>query len=265
MEFEQLPRPVFVGPRLRRGVVIEVVEHAGLPATALEHLPEIAELVGADHIAVVVDPERARPIVVAVDVEMVVPEIGEELHQLAFRMHTAEKRHPFDLEKRLHPLRPSHLRFHVVLPQLSLVLPRVVNPAAATLESQEESSMDCGASCCSTWAASLSESEPPRALKAAMSPGPGTERHAVEGDDGRGRRCFHSLCIRSCRQGPVGAHHHGAAHQRQGLLFLRGPAREPFPPPSAPVKKSRRLSSRFASIRSMAHLRDREIPWVRPR
>ncbi len=73
---------VLVEARRAVDVVVEEIEHRRRLERRLQHRTEVAEHVLAQDIAVPRCPRRRRVAVVAVDVEMVVPEIGELLDEL---------------------------------------------------------------------------------------------------------------------------------------------------------------------------------------
>jgi hypothetical protein len=84
-----------------------------------QHRAEVAEGVPADDRPVPVGPDRCRPGVRAVYVEVVVPEIGEDFEELAFAPDRPQQRGSFDFVVGLDPNTPRRARFHVVLPELS--------------------------------------------------------------------------------------------------------------------------------------------------
>jgi hypothetical protein len=84
VELEELACPVFVGPGARRSVVVEEVEHGWVLCHLAQHGAEVAEGIPADDCPVPVRPDRCRPRIRAIDVEVVVPIIGEDFEELAF-------------------------------------------------------------------------------------------------------------------------------------------------------------------------------------
>src|SRR5690606_30576185 len=84
----------------------------------LEHLAEVAECVGADHVAVVVAVDRAAVVVADHDVEVVVPERGGDLEQLAPGEHRAYQCLALHFPARAHAHRVLDLAAHVLGPRL---------------------------------------------------------------------------------------------------------------------------------------------------
>ena len=122
VKLEQLPRVVLVGVAAGVGLVVQIVEHCGAAGHIPQHLAEVAQHIAPDHIPVVVDKSGLNPRIPAVDIEVVVPEIGQHFGQLPFAVEQAHKGHPFGLPHGQAAIAPifGRVAFDVVCPQLGL-------------------------------------------------------------------------------------------------------------------------------------------------
>jgi len=97
VEFEEFAGEVFVGTDDRVHEQVEVMKHGEALGDRLEQGPEVSEEVGPDDIAVVVGPERPYPVVGGVDVEVVMPEICQDLGELSAAVDGANVGGPLGL------------------------------------------------------------------------------------------------------------------------------------------------------------------------
>jgi hypothetical protein len=91
VQLADLARVVLVEARRAVDVVVEEIQHRRRLERLLQHRAEVAEHVLADDVAIPAGPGRRGVAVVAVDVEMVVPEIGELLDELPARVDRAHE------------------------------------------------------------------------------------------------------------------------------------------------------------------------------
>ena len=99
VQLEELAGEVFVRGAGLAAAVVEVIKHRQALHGGLQQLAEIAERVLADDIAIIRGPDGADGVVgVDVDVEVVVPEIDEQLLHLPFGVAGADERGDLDLE-----------------------------------------------------------------------------------------------------------------------------------------------------------------------
>ena len=99
VQFEELAGEVFIRGAGLAAAVVEVIKHRQALRDGLQQLAEIAERVLADDIAIIRGPDGADGVVgVDVDVEVVVPEIDEQLLHLPFGVAGADERGDLDLE-----------------------------------------------------------------------------------------------------------------------------------------------------------------------
>ena len=190
VQLEEFASPVLVGTGVGRGVVVEVVEHGGVLRDLAQHGSEVAEGVAADDHPVPVRPDRRRPRIRAVDVEVVVPEVGQDLEELAFAPHRPQQRGALDFVVGLEPDTPRRVRLDVVLPELGQGL----------VEGGETGGRDPGVAFAvvdARWVELLIDPDleplgivPGEAVEGCDIAGSGAETESIEGDDRcrRGRR-----------------------------------------------------------------------------
>ena len=112
VQLHDLARVVFVRLALDADPVVQVLEHGGTLGAGGEHVAELAERIGADHLAVV---HRLHPLVgilADVDVEVVRPEVHHQLVELPLAVCGAQQRCLLQLvDNILRPLGAHSLRY----------------------------------------------------------------------------------------------------------------------------------------------------------
>ena len=91
MQLEQLTREVLIGTRIRTIILVQVIQHGGVGRHRFEHLTEIPQHVRSQHIAVIRNKQRHAIVLPEINIEMVVPEIGEHFDKLFFAVHSAQE------------------------------------------------------------------------------------------------------------------------------------------------------------------------------
>jgi hypothetical protein len=93
VQLEELAAVILVGRTAARGAVVEIDQHGGTGRDRLQHLAEIAQSVAADDVAVIGRQRHGNELVArGIDVEMVVPEVGQHLAQLPAAAYGARQR-----------------------------------------------------------------------------------------------------------------------------------------------------------------------------
>ena len=119
VQLKQFPGVVLVGALVTALHVVQVIEHGGALGVRLQHLAEVAQDVGADYVAIIVHPDAGVGGFVAIDIEMVVPEIHQDFLQLAPAVDGPGHGGVEHLVHWPHPLFPGDVLRPVVLrPQL---------------------------------------------------------------------------------------------------------------------------------------------------
>ena len=122
VQLQQFPREIFVGAGARVRGVVEVVHHRRALRDGLQHRPEIAQRIRADHVAVVVHEHRAGIEIGGHHVEMVVPETDHHFLQLPLGVHGTDQRRALRLPGGAHAHVVDGVRCDVVGPQLGEAL-----------------------------------------------------------------------------------------------------------------------------------------------
>ena len=118
VQLEQFAGEVLVRARTAVRLVVEVDHHRRAARHVLQHPAEVAEGIGADHVAVVMAVDRAAVVVADHHVEMVVPEGVGDLEQLPLREHRAHQRLALDFPARTHAHPVLHVGADMLAPLL---------------------------------------------------------------------------------------------------------------------------------------------------
>ena len=90
VKLEQFAGKVLVGSGVTAVVLVQVIQHGRMLRHSFEHLPEVAEHVRAQDVAVVRDKQRHAVILPKVDIEVVMPKIRKHFGELFFAIHCAQ-------------------------------------------------------------------------------------------------------------------------------------------------------------------------------
>ncbi len=119
VQLKQLTRKILIGAAAGIGDIVQVIEHGRAGGDGLQHGAEVAQQVAANHIAVIVNPDRGAPVVKAINVEMVVPEVSQHFDKLPLAVEGAHKGGSVGLIGGADALRPFNaLLAQVILPEL---------------------------------------------------------------------------------------------------------------------------------------------------